>query len=144
MYPNFFDHEYVLTNIITLRFNNPKIGDVVVFKSPSEPDKDFIKRVIGTPGDTVYIKKGEVYVNDKKLDQSKFLDSSITTNPGPFLSEDKKVKVPNGSYLVMGDNRSESSDSREWGLVPVDSIIGKSFFTYWPINKMGSVKNPYN
>ena len=143
MHPTFLDKQYILTNLITLRFNKPKIGDVVVFKAPKDKEKDYIKRVIGTPGDTVSIKDGEVYVNGQVLDQSKFLKSSVKTYGGSFLRDGETVTVPSESYFVIGDNRSGSSDSREWGFVPIKSIIGKSLFVYWPLDKIELIKNPY-
>ena len=143
MHPTFLDKQYILTNLITLRFNKPKIGDVVVFKAPKDQEKDYIKRVIGTPGDAVSIKDGEVYVNGQLLDQSKFLKSSVKTYGGSFLRDGETVTVPSESYFVIGDNRSGSSDSREWGFVPIKSIIGKSLFVYWPLDKIELIKNPY-
>lgn len=143
MHPTFFDKQYILTNIITLKFGKPKLGDVIVFKAPSDPEKDYIKRVIGIHGDTVAIKNGDVYLNGKLLDQRDFLAQSVKTYGGSFLREDQPVTVPPDSYFVMGDNRPGSSDSREWGFVPDKSVIGESFFVYWPLNKMEIVKNPY-
>jgi len=145
MYPTFFDKQYILTNIIALKFGKPQIGDVIVFKSPPDPEKDYIKRVIGTPGDTVMIKDGDVYVNGALLDQSAYLKPTVKTYGGAFLRENVPVTVPPDSYFVLGDNRSGSSDSREWGFVldKNNNIIGKSFFVYWPLNKMEIVKNPY-
>jgi len=144
MFPTFFDKEYILTNIIALKFDKPKQGDVIVFKAPPDPEKDYIKRVIGTPGDTVMIKNGDVYVNEELLNQNAYLSSSAKTYGGSFLKEDAAVTVPPESYFVMGDNRSGSSDSREWGFVPLESIVGKSLFVYWPLDKIEVVKNPYN
>ena len=144
MFPNFYDKEYVLTNIIGLRFEKPKLGDVVVFKSPTNPDKDFIKRIIGVSGDEVYIKDGDLYVNSKKLDQSKFLESNVKTYGGGFIKEGQSVSVPEHSYLVMGDNRPLSSDSREWGFVKESDILGTSFFVYLPLDRIRVIKNPYN
>jgi len=144
MYPTFFDKQYILTNIITLKFNKPKQGDVVVFKAPNDPEKDYIKRVIAVPEDTVMVKNGDVYVNGKLLNQNSYLQPKVKTYGGSFLAEGVTVNVPEDSYFVMGDNRSGSSDSREWGFVPLKSIIGESFFVYWPLNKMEIVKNPYN
>lgn len=144
MFPTFKNREYILTNLITLRFHDPQQGDVIVFKAPTNEEKDFIKRVIGMPGDSVLLKEGFVYVNGKKLDESAYLDASVRTYGGSFLNEDQSVVVPQGHYFVMGDNRPFSSDSREWGFVPRDSIIGKSFYVYWPINTMRIVKNPFN
>ncbi|MBF8250055.1 MAG: signal peptidase signal peptidase [Candidatus Levybacteria bacterium] len=144
MYPTFFDKQYILTNIIALRVNKPKQGDVIVFKAPNDPEKDYIKRVIGVPGDTVMVKNGDVYVNEIPLNQSLYLEPPMRTYGGSFLKEGVSVTVPADGYFVMGDNRSGSSDSREWGFVPLKSIIGESFFVYWPFDKMGLIKNPYN
>ena len=143
MYPNFKDKQYVLTNLITLRFNKPKLGDVLVFKAPPDPDKDFIKRVIGMPGDTVMIQNGEVYVNSQKLDESPYLSSDVKTYGGAFLKDGDTVTVPADEYFVMGDNRPYSSDSREWGFVPTKNIIGESMLVYWPINEVEFIHNPY-
>jgi signal peptidase I len=143
MHPNFFDKEYVLTSIIGLRLEDPKLGDVIVFKAPSDPDKDYIKRVIGTPGDKLLIKEGHVYLNGKMLDESSYLDPSIKTNPQSFMKEDEEITVSEDKYFVLGDNRSYSSDSREWGFVSKSDIIGESFFVYWPLKSFGLIKNPY-
>ncbi len=142
MYPNFTDREYILTNIIILNLEKPKKGEIIVFKAPPDPEKDFIKRVIATPGDRIYIKDGSVFLNGGKLDESKYLQSNVKTYGGSFLKEGQEVEVPQESYFVMGDNRTYSSDSREWRFVPKKSIIGKSFFVYWPPGKMGIIKSP--
>ena len=143
MYPNFQDREYVLTNLIALRFGNPKLGDVVVFKAPPEPEKDYIKRVIGVAGDTVMVKDGNVYLNGNLLDESSFLNPSVKTYGGAFLKDGDSVTVPPREYFVMGDNRMYSSDSREWGFVPQNNLIGDSFFVYWPVTDMKFVSNPF-
>ena len=143
MFPNFYDHEYVLTNLIVLRFQTPKLGDVVVFKAPPDPTKDYIKRVIGVPGDTVSLKGTDVYLNGKLLDESAYLKPDIKTYAGAFLKDGATVKVPADEYFVMGDNRMYSSDSRELGFVKKSEIVGESLFVYWPLNKMRLVKNPY-
>ena len=142
MNPNFYDKEYILTNLIILRFKEPIAGDVVVFKAPPEPEKDYIKIVIGVPGNTVSIQDSQVYVNGKLFDESKYLSSSVKTFPGAFLREGDTVTVPDEQYFVMGDNRNASSDSREWGFVKKQDIIGESLFVYLPVNKMRFVENP--
>ncbi len=143
MYPNFVHKEYVMTNIIGLRFNEPKFADVVVFRAPPDQQRDFIKRVIAVPGDKITIAGGKVYVNGSLLDESRYLESSINTRSGIFLQEGETLTVPVNSYFVMGDNRVESSDSREWGFVTKSQIIGTAFFIYWPPDKIGFIKNPY-
>lgn len=143
MFPNFINGEYVLTNLLALRLNSPRLGDVVVFVAPIDAEKDFIKRVIGTPGDTVMVKDGNVYVNGKKLDQNKFLKPSVKTYGGSFLKDGETVTVPQDQYFVMGDNRTYSSDSREWGFVKKSALIGESAFVYWPPQSMRTISNPY-
>jgi signal peptidase I len=143
MVPNFQDKEYVLTNLIALRFGNPKLGDVIVFKAPPDPEKDYIKRVIGVAGDSVMVKDGSVYLNDQLLDENAYLKSDVKTYSGGFLKENSPVTVPPGNYFVMGDNRSYSSDSREWGFVPQGNLIGESFFVYWPLPDIKLISNPY-
>lgn len=144
MDPNFKDKEYVITNLIVLRFQDPKRGDVIVFKAPRDKDKDFIKRVIGLPGETVLLKQGDVYINNERFSENVYINSEVKTYGGSFLGEDQSVTVPQNEYFVLGDNRPYSSDSREWGFVKKNEIIGESFFVYWPINKARVVKNPYN
>lgn len=143
MHPNFVNKEYVLTNLIALHFGELKRGDVIVFHAPNDPEKDFIKRIIGIPGDTVSIKNGDVFINNEKVNERPYLDPSIRTFGGSFLQEGTSVTVPPDSYFVIGDNREASSDSREWGFVKKDKIIGKSFFVYWPIQNARLIKNSY-
>jgi signal peptidase I len=105
----------------------PNRGDVIVFRAPTSPDRDFIKRIIGVPGDTVTIAdaKGEVSVNGKPLDEPYIRGKTTCQNAcGPW-------RVPEKSYFVMGDNRQNSSDSRQGWFVPEENIIGKALITYW-------------
>lgn len=143
MYPTFKNKEYILTNLIGLRFNNPHKGDVIVFKAPTDNEKDFIKRIIGEPGDSVLLKDGFVYINGQKSDESAYLASDVRTYGGSFLKDGEPITVPKDKFFVMGDNRPYSSDSREWGLLQSKDVIGVSFFVYWPLNTMRLVKNPY-
>lgn len=156
MYPNFQDKSYVLTNKIGLHFSDPKLGDVIVFKAPPDPEKSYIKRVIGVSGDSIMLQNGNVYLNGKILDESVYLKPTVRTYGSTFLKDGATITVPANSYFVMGDNREESSDSREWGFLtrgdcsfPLSDIAancnieGYSFFVYWPLNDMKFVKNPY-
>jgi len=114
-------------------FHGPQRGDVVVFRYPKDPSRDFIKRVIGVPGDTVAIREGVVYVNGIALRED------YTVNPG--ATDMPEQLVPPKSYFVLGDNRANSSDSRSWGFVPEENIIGKALFSYWPLSQLGGVGN---
>ncbi len=144
MYPTFQNKEYILTNLISLRFENLKRGDVIVFKAPNDKEKDYIKRVIGLPGDIITLRDGDVYVNNQKLDESGYLNIDVKTYGGATIKDEQPVTVPPNEYIVFGDNRPYSSDSREWGFVTRAAVIGKSFFVYWPFNRMRLVKNPFD
>ncbi|HEV2340140.1 MAG TPA: signal peptidase I [Patescibacteria group bacterium] len=143
MHPNFENGEYVLTDLIILHFQKLRLGDVIVFKAPPNPEEDFIKRVIGVPGDTVMVKDGNVYLNGKMVDQSSFLKPDVKTFGGTFLREGDTITVPQDEYFVMGDNRPYSSDSRDWGFVKSDEVIGESMLIYWPIQDMKWITNPF-
>ena len=143
MFPTFKNGEYILTNLIALKTEGIQRGDVVVFQAPPDHEKDFIKRVIGLPGDTVELKGGFVYLNGKELNESAYLHSDVRTFGGAFLKDGEPFTVPADNYLVFGDNRPFSSDSREWGLVPTHMLIGKSMFVYWPFTSMRLVHNPF-
>ncbi len=136
MYPTFKDGEYILTDKISYRIGDPARYDVVVFKSPKDQDVDFIKRVIGLPGETVRVEGGKTYLNNKLLAEP-YLASNVYTAGGLFLRDGQTLTIPEGEYFVMGDNRPHSSDSREWGLVTKDEFIGKVFFRYFPFDRFG-------
>ncbi|MBI3954571.1 signal peptidase I [Candidatus Collierbacteria bacterium] len=141
MFPTFKDGEYLLTDKITYKRRDPIWGDVIVFKAPINENFDFIKRVIAIPEDTIKIQAGKIYVNDKMLDED-YLPKEYTTSPGQFLKEGLEFRVPEGTVMAIGDNRDHSSDSRDWGPVPYQNIVGRAFFRYWPTNKVGVIANP--
>jgi len=141
MYPTFDNGEYVMTDKLTYKRRAPKRGEVVVFKAPIAESFDFIKRVIGEPGDRVKVENGVVYVNGQLLDES-YLPPEYTTRPGSYMKEGQEIVVPANAFIVMGDNRGHSSDSREWGPVPMENFVGKALFRYWPFNKAMMIRNP--
>ena len=136
MVPNFQNGEYILTDKISYRYHEPERGDVVVFHSPQDARIDFIKRVIGVPGDSVEVRQGYVYLNNQKLEEA-FINEPGRVSQGRFLREGVVAEIPDGQYAVMGDNRLHSSDSREWGLVSGEMIVGRAFFRYWPMPAFG-------
>ena len=140
MFPNFHDREFILTDKISYRRSDPQRGDVIVFHAPPPYDSDFIKRIIGLPGETVIVKGGYVYINDQKLEES-YLPNSFITTEKSFLREGVPYAIPDGYYLVFGDNRSYSSDSREWGPISKKAIVGKAWIRYWPLDEIGIVKH---
>jgi len=140
MFDNYHDGEYLLTDKISYRFKEAKRGDVVVFKAPRNEDYDYIKRLVGLPGDQVMIKENHVYVNGQLLDESGYLDLTIVTRPGSYSREGLTITVPQRAYFALGDNRDNSSDSRDWGPVPEENIVGKAWIRYWPLNKLGVIE----
>src|SRR3989339_1232290 len=114
MYPNFHDKEYILTDKVSYRKGDPQRGDVVVFHAPPPANSDYIKRVIGMPGETIMIRDGYVYVNNLQLPEL-YLPNTYTTQEKSFLRNGVPYQIPAGYYMVFGDNRGYSSDSREFG-----------------------------
>ncbi len=139
MYPNFHDADYLLTDKITYRLSTPKRDDVVIFVAPKNEEYDYIKRVIALPGEKVSLTENDqVLVNNQILIEP-YLPEGTQTYGGAFLETGETVTVPEDQYFVLGDNRSHSSDSRDWGFVPKENIIGKAWLRYWPLNRAGSV-----
>ena len=122
---------YIMKTVIPVK--EPTHGDIIVFKYPEDPDKDFIKRVIGVPGDTVEIKNKKIFINNTQLNDDYGVHTDPRLIPGQMNKRDNfgPVTVPGGSYFVMGDNRDNSYDSRFWGFVSEKSIKGKAFVIYW-------------
>ncbi len=133
MFPTYKNGEYLMANKITYKFTEPQRGDVVIFKYSDT--QDFIKRVIGVPGDTVMIKDGKIYINGEQLDESNYLAETVVTNGGSYIHEGQSVEVPSGEYFVSGDNRPNSSDSREFGPVSKERIKGKAWIVYFPFSE---------
>jgi len=138
MEPNFHDAEYILTNKYEYRFGDPKRGDVVVFKSPQNPDVDYIKRVIGLPGEHIKLLNNHFYINEVLLEEP-YIAAELFTYYGSYLREGAEIVVPQNHYFVVGDNRPRSSDSREWGPIDKSAIIGRSQLRYWPFDRFGLI-----
>lgn len=139
MHPTYKNGEYLMANKILYKISEPKRGDVIIFKYSST--QDFIKRVIGLPGDTVMLKDGKMYINDTLLDESDYLSESVYTNGGEFLKEGDIIEVPERRYFVCGDNRPHSSDSRAFGPIDEKDIKGKAWIVYYPFNVFRLVKH---
>lgn len=143
MFPNFKNGDYIITDKVSYRFSEPRRGDIVVFKNPRDETQDFIKRIIGIPGDHVKVSGGKIFLNETELTEP-YLADTIFTNPGSFLQEDQEITVEPGHYITIGDNRPASSDSREWGFITRGEIIGKVFFRYWPATEIGIYPAAYS
>ncbi len=123
MTPSLENGEYILVNKMAYTLGEPARGDIVVFDFPLDPEQDLIKRVIGLPGDTVTIERGKVLVNGRQLEEPYIAAA-------PFYNG--TWQVTDGNLFVLGDNRNESKDSHEWGLLPLENVIGKAVVIYWP------------
>jgi len=142
MEPALDDQERIFINKFTYSFGLGAIsrGDTVVFEYPYDPDKLYIKRVIGIPGDRVHIVAGQVYVNGHALVEDyvpQWCRDSVSWPPASLGEQPPDREVPKDNYFVLGDHRSSSSDSRSWGFVPRANIHGKAVFIYWPLDKIG-------
>jgi signal peptidase I len=136
MMPTLTDQERIFINKFTYHFGLSSIerGDTVVFWYPGDPSKSYIKRVIGIPGDRIYIDAGQVFVNNRAL-----VEDYVPEEYRDRVSWEEH-RVPPGEYFVLGDHRSSSSDSRTWGFVTRDAIYGKAVFVYWPLKNMGRLR----
>ena len=142
MEPTFDSGDYILTSKISYKFGRPQKGDIVVFASLRNKDIDYIKRIIGVPGDRIVINDNEVFLNGVLLNED-YISAKTSLFDGGFMKNNIEVTVPDGYLYVMGDNRRRASDSREFGFIPVTNVIGKVIYRYFPFNKMGFVKKPY-
>lgn len=134
MEPTLFKDNYVMINKLGYKIGSPDRGDIVVFRYPLNPDEQYIKRVVGLPGDRIHISGGEVFVNDEQLLE-------------PYISVQTKSGgnwvIPEDSLFVMGDNRNNSRDSRFWGVVPFENLVGRAFAVYWPPENWRMITIPF-
>ncbi len=138
MVPTLLTGDRLVVEKISYRLQSPTFGDIVVFEPPAElrrrgyqQDQAFIKRIIGQPGQVINISEGKVYLNGTPLSEKYIAEPP--NQPFP------PVKVPPGQFFVMGDNRNNSNDSRYWGFVPQENIIGRATFRFWPLNRLGMI-----
>lgn len=141
MEPNFSSGDYLIVDEISYRFSEPERGDVVVFKYPKNPSQYYIKRIIALPGEKIQIENGDIIVYNNEFPGGIEIDESYipmdVNTPG-----DVDAVVGEDKYFVLGDNRTASSDSRVWGELSKDEIIGKTWVRGWPISEIGIIKMP--
>lgn len=152
--PNQWEADKIIVDKVTYRFSLPQRGDIVVFSPTQELQNEkyedaFIKRVIALPGERVEIKDGKIYINGRQLPENNYLEAGqrtsvdvCTSGPQPPLLH-QPVTVPPDSYLVLGDNRSQSYDGRCWGFVPRQNIIGRAIVRFWPLPRIGGLDRSY-
>ncbi len=130
MEPTLTPGEFLIVNKLAYRFGEMQRGDVIVFYYPLDTSQRFIKRLIGLPGDEVVVSDGKVFINGQPLKEP------YISAPPTYMDS---WQVPSDAVFVLGDNRNRSADSHVWGMVPLDYIIGKAIFIYWPLNRFGLI-----
>jgi len=140
MVPTFENGQYLIIDEISYRLDSPKRNDVVVFRYPNDTKKFFIKRIIGLPGETVDIKGNEVTITNTENPEGFTLNQPFVKNVANNMTH---FELKDNEYFVMGDNRSASSDSRYWGAVPKNLLVGKAFLRLLPISKIGVMPGNY-
>ena len=149
MEPSFENGDYLIIDELTYRFRQPERGEVVVFKYPQDPSQRFIKRIIGLPGETVVVQNGQIVIYPLaedtfpqapvipyKLNESAYLSPSLSTGG------EVKLTLQDNEYFVLGDNRNGSYDSRQWGVLPKEDIIGRALLRLWPITAAARMQVP--
>lgn len=133
MEPNLHSDQRLVVEKLSYRFHGPQRFDVVVLRLPNQGEELLIKRVVGLPGETVEIRNGQVYIDGNPLSEP-FLD--VQTRPG----RNNRIVVPPLHVFVLGDNRDHSNDSRSFGPVPIENIVGRAWLSYWPVENIGLVE----
>jgi len=140
MEPNFEDGNYLIVDELSFRLRDPQRGEVIVFKYPNNPSQRYIKRIIGLPGETIEVKDAKVVVFNQEggriLGESEYLSPAIQT-PG-----DIQISLAENEYFVLGDNRYASSDSRRWGALPREDIVGRVVLRAWPFTALAKFETP--
>jgi signal peptidase I len=120
-------------------YRKPSRGEVIVFISPPERNKAYVKRIVGMPGDNVEIQRGSIYVDGQEISDSR-ISTNFYYNFGDYGQSGKSIDIPEKSYFVLGDNSASSRDSRHWGFVPFDDVLGKAILIWWPPKRIRMIK----
>jgi signal peptidase I len=137
MEPTLLEHDRLIADRFSYTFHvrQPKRGDIIIFRFPEDPSVDYIKRVVGLPGEKVAVHGGKVLVNGTPLDEG------FVAEP-PYYDMEERT-VPASEYFVLGDNRNSSRDSHIWGFVPAKNLVGEALFVYWPVQRAKVLTNPF-
>ena len=133
MIPTMGIGDRLIVNKLSFYYKAPVRGDIIVFESPTGDGREFVKRLVGLPNETIEVNRGIIYINDKPITFKGIRILRDYSHFGP-------VKIPEGQYFFMGDNRANSSDSRYWGFVPEDELIGTAVLTYWPVSNIQLIR----
>ncbi|WP_347487833.1 signal peptidase I [Desulfoscipio sp. XC116] len=129
MVPSLQVGDRIIVSKFNYHFGEPKRGDIMVFKFPLDPNRDFVKRTIGVGGESLAMRDSHLYINGRQVREDYLPEGLLFPDFGP-------EEVPDGSYFMMGDNRNNSDDSRVWGALPEENIIGKAVLIYWPLDRI--------
>ena len=140
MEPNFENGDYLIIDELSYRLRSPERGEVIVFKYPNDPSQKYIKRIVGLPGEKVEIQDGKIMVY--KGDEGEVLNETDYLPASLFTAGSLNIILGENEYFVLGDNRSASSDSRRWGPLPEENIIGQVFLRAWPMNSLAKISAP--
>ena len=138
MFPTLKVGDRLLANKLVYKFREPERGEIIIFKYPLSPRKDFVKRLIALQGEEVKIMDGKIFIDGKPV-KNTLIENRYYYNSGLYGAE-FPAKVPENCYYVLGDNSANSKDSRYWGFVPKKNLVGKPLFVYWPLNRIRIVK----
>lgn len=137
MIPTFMIGDRIFVDKVTYRFRPPHRGEIIVFKYPEDKKKDFVKRLIGLPGEEIEIRDGKIFVNGRPLEEVPYSGRYYyNRDEWNYGKTGQKIKIPGDMFFVLGDNSSQSSDSRNWGFVPKKNLVGKAFFIWWPPDRI--------
>ena len=142
MEPNFYDHEYLIIDEISYRFNNPQRGDIVVFKYPKNPSDFFIKRIIGLPDEQIKIVSNKITITNSEKPGGFILDERSYLSENSPTPNDTNITLGQDEYFVLGDNRTSSLDSRTFGPITRSDIIGRTWVRGWPLDQFTVFKRP--
>jgi len=142
MLPSFHNRDYLIINRISYHFSSPQRGDIVVLKFPKDPSQFFIKRVIGLPGETIQLKQGSVIITNSENPDGMVLKEPYLSSQNETQGRTEATKLGSEEYFVFGDNRTASSDSRIWGVLPKKNIVGKVWARVFPISSASFFETP--
>lgn len=141
MIPTFMVNDKIFVDKLSYRFHEPARGDIIVFKYPRDRKKDFVKRLVGLPGDTIEIRNGILLVNGKPMTEPPFsLFHYYNVEEWEYGKSGEIIDVPEGYYFALGDNSAQSADSRQWGFIPKKDLVGKAVMIWWPPNRIKLAK----
>lgn len=151
MLPNFHNNDRLLVEVIGYKLlkREPQRGDVIVFHPPGQPNLEYIKRIVALPGEKIKIQNGKIFIINERhpegfLLEEKYLGAGVSTETNERgVIHEGEIFDTGKNYIVMGDNRSNSYDSRDWGPIQKEAIVGRAWFRYWPLSDIGFIKTPH-